>query len=157
MRLEMRGRNLAEVEHDGAESAGVEQVVGGFQRVPGVVAATDPDQLRESYAGRGRRYGIERIVGVDVSADFKLGGGCGQQEWTSVVRPELSGPRISEMAPRGKPSDESIQRRDAGGKAFPDFGVRTQSECSDASGVWVHAISPFLRHSYFAHGGSCQE
>ena len=72
-------RDLAEVEHDDAESAGVEQVIGGFERVPGVVAATDPDQLRESDAGCGGRYGIERIVGIDVSADLKLGGGCGQQ------------------------------------------------------------------------------
>ncbi len=72
-------RNLAEVEDDGAESAGVEQVIGGFERVPGVMAATNPDELRESYAGRGGRYGIEGIVGVDVSADFKLGGGCGEQ------------------------------------------------------------------------------
>ena len=79
MRFEMRGGNLAEVEHDGAESARVEQVIGGFERVPGVVAATDPDQLRERYAGRGGRYGIERIVGVDVSADLKLSGGRGQQ------------------------------------------------------------------------------
>ena len=54
--------------------------------------------------------------------------------------------------------EQGIQRREAGGEAFPDFGVRTKSERSDASGVWVHANSPFLRHSYFAHlEGSCQE
>ena len=79
MRLADARRNLAEVEHDDAESAGVEQVIGGFERVPGVVAAADPDQLRERDAGCGGRYGVEGIVGIDVSADFKLGGGCGQQ------------------------------------------------------------------------------
>jgi hypothetical protein len=53
---------------------------------------------------------------------------------------------------------QGIEWRDAGGEAFPDFGVRTESERSAASGVWVHAISPFLRLSYFAHlVWCCQE
>ncbi len=53
-------RNQAKIQHNDAESARVEQIIGGFERVPGVVAATDPDQLRESYAGRCSRYRIER-------------------------------------------------------------------------------------------------
>ena len=63
-------RDLAEVEHDGAESAGVEQRIGGFERVSGVVAAADPEELRERDSGCGGGDRVEGIVGIDVSANL---------------------------------------------------------------------------------------
>jgi hypothetical protein len=141
----------------------VQQVIGGFERVPGVMAATNPDQLRELDASRGGRDRIEGVVGVDVGADFKLGSGCGQQGMdergaAGAFRAEDFRDSAARETLSLSLCEQSIQRRDAGGEAFPDFRVRAQSKRSDASGVWVHAISPFLRLSYFAHlQWSCQE
>lgn len=40
-------RDLAKIEDDCAESAGVEQEIGGFERVAGVGSAANPDELGE--------------------------------------------------------------------------------------------------------------
>src|SRR5579871_6600443 len=65
-------RNLAKVEHDDAESAGVEQVIGGFERMSRVMAAADPDQLRKNDTACGGGYGVERIIGIYISANLKF-------------------------------------------------------------------------------------
>src|SRR5690349_19505479 len=71
--------DLAEVEYDGAESAGVDEVIGDFERVGGVLGAADPDELGKGNAGRGGGDRIEGIAGIDVGADFRVGGGGGEQ------------------------------------------------------------------------------
>ncbi|HXA67338.1 MAG TPA: hypothetical protein VNV82_19425, partial [Bryobacteraceae bacterium] len=53
------GRNLAEVKHDDSESAGVKQIVSGFECVPGIMTAADPDQLGKCDSGCGGGCWIE--------------------------------------------------------------------------------------------------
>src|SRR5271154_3367763 len=62
--------DLAKIENDGAESAGVEQVIGRFEGMARVRAPADPDQLRECDSGCGGGYGVERIAGIDVGANL---------------------------------------------------------------------------------------
>ena len=51
----------------------MQQIIGDFERVPGIMAAADPEKLRQGHAGCGGRYRIERIVGIDVGANLKVG------------------------------------------------------------------------------------
>jgi hypothetical protein len=62
--------DVAEIEDDGAESTGVEQVVDGFKGVAGVRCAADPDELGERDSGCSGGHRVERITGVDVSTNL---------------------------------------------------------------------------------------
>ena len=98
----------------------MEQVIGGFERVSGVVAAADPDELRERYAGCGGRYGVEGVVGVDVGADFKLGGGGGEQRMDERGAAGAFRAEDFRDGAAREAFDQRIERGDAGGEAFPD-------------------------------------
>ena len=128
----------------------MQQGVGHFERVLGIMTATNPEKLRESHSGCGGRYRIERIAGVDISADFEFC--CRRREQRMDQRGAAGAIWADDFrdSSAGESIDNGIEGRQTCGKSFPDSGFWTESESSAQSGVRVHASSPFLRLMYFA-------
>ena len=90
------GRRIAQVHGHQAETAALDQQVGRFQRVLGVVRATNPKQPVEPHPGRGRRSGIEGVFGIHQRAEFLPRRGLGQDAraagWCGRKRPARRSP-----------------------------------------------------------------
>ena len=72
------GRGIAEIEDDEAETAALDQQIGGFEGVLGVVGGTDPEEAVEADAGCAGGSGVEGIFGIDEGADFCRDGWLGR-------------------------------------------------------------------------------
>ena len=64
------GRGIAEIQNDEAESTALDQQVGGFEGMLGIVGGTNPKQAVEVDAGGAGGRGIEGVFGVDKGANF---------------------------------------------------------------------------------------
>ena len=87
-----------------AETAALDQQVGGFERVLGVMAAAHPQQPVQPHAGGGGRKRVEGIFGIHQGADFlPRAVASARMETSRLVRPEEAAPMISVRQPRGRP------------------------------------------------------
>ena len=112
------GRDIAEIEDDEAETAALNQQVGGFEGVLGVIGGANPKEAVEMDAGIAGRSGVEGIFGVDEGADFfAMGGGSkdGEQKAGSAGR---RGAEDLGEASAGESASGRVEGGNAGGDAL---------------------------------------
>ena len=111
-------RGIAEIEDDETESAALDQQVGGFEGMLGIIGGTNPKQTVEVDAGGAGRRRIEGIFGVDEGANFFPMSGLredGEQETGAAGgrRPEYFGEAAARQSAGGR-----VEIGNAGGDAF---------------------------------------
>ena len=95
--------SIAQIHRHQTESAALNQQVGRFERVLGIVAAADPEHAIESHAGGFGGRGVERVFCIHQCARFLPRVASARIEISRLVRPEEAGPKISVRLPRGNP------------------------------------------------------
>jgi len=114
-----RGRwDIAEIEDDETESAALNQQIGSFEGMLGIVGGTNPKQTIEVDTGSAGRCGIESVLGVDKGANFFPMSGLredGEQKASASggCRPEDFGEASPRQAAGGR-----IEIGNTGGNAF---------------------------------------
>ena len=102
MRRASRARNAGEIEGDDAETARLDDEVGGFEGFFGAAAATHPEKMGQMHAGIARRRGDRSNLPASIRAQ-----NSGRRVARAraairmLVRPEDGGPQISVRVPRG--------------------------------------------------------
>ena len=113
---QMFGIDMAKVEGDNAEAAGMQQQVRGADGVVELMTGTHPKERVEIHAGLRGGMGIERFSGVDDGAELAAAR-CGREKSMQEAGP-AGGSRtgdFSETAP-GTAAEKLVKRGDTGGQ-----------------------------------------
>src|ERR1017187_1624347 len=100
-------RGVAQVQHDHAETAALDQQVGGFEGSLGA-AGTNPNQPLQLHASRGGRRRVKGVLGIHQRANFFARGGLGQNRKQQAGAARRSRPDDLGEAPARQPAGGAI-------------------------------------------------